>query len=232
MAWAMLGSADWRRLMSDAASEHVETVHVGPAQLEGVLAWRGQPHGLVLFAHGSGSGRYSPRNNFVADGLRAAGCATLLLDLLQADEEDDRSKVFDIPLLAQRLMEAANWTQTRDTLAALPLGLFGASTGAGAALVAAAELPQRVAAVVSRGGRPDLAGEALERVSAPTLLIVGSRDTPVIALNRDAAARIPAYKELVIVPGASHLFEEPGTLEQVRQLAATWFASHLRSAQE
>ena len=207
----------------------VRSVRIEPRGLEGLLGCGHSPRGLVVFAHGSGSGRFSPRNNFVAAGLRRAGCATLLLDLLLPDEEDDRSKVFDIPLLAQRLAEACEWARGQDELAGLPQGLFGASTGAGAALVAAADTPQGIAAVVSRGGRPDLAGPALAKVRAPTLLIVGGLDAPVIALNQQALAKLNVEKELVIVPGATHLFEEAGTLEQVLDLAAAWFVRHFLS---
>jgi len=188
--------------------------------------------GVVLFAHGSGSGRHSPRNRFVAAHLNAAHHATLLLDLLTAEEEwqerQTRHLRFDIGLLAGRLLSATEWLASEPATAALPIGYFGASTGGGAALVAAAERPGRVAAVVSRGGRPDLAGNALARVDAPTLLIVGGNDEPVIAMNEWALARLNArVKQLVIVPGATHLFEEPGTLEEVARLAADWFTRHL-----
>lgn len=209
-----------------STDEQVTAVRIEPVGLEGLLGWEESARGLVIFAHGSGSGRFSPRNNFVAAGLRYRGCATLLLDLLRPEEEDNRANVFDIPLLASRLIQASEWAHKQEQLRDLPIGLFGASTGAGAALVAAADMPARVAAVVSRGGRPDLAGDALVRVQAPTLLIVGSLDTPVIELNRQALARMTAQKELKIVPGATHLFEEPGTLEQVLELAGDWFTSH------
>jgi dienelactone hydrolase len=199
-------------------------------QPEGLKARLGVPHaakGLVIFAHGSGSGRLSPRNNMVAAGLREAGLATLLLDLLTPDEEEDRANVFDIPLLAGRLVRASAWAVSRPELYGLPQGYFGASTGAGAALLAAAQLGDGIAAVVSRGGRPDLAGaEALRRVTAPTLLLVGSRDEPVIALNRSAMEQMTAPHELVIVPGATHLFEEAGTLDQVVIHAIRWFIGH------
>jgi pimeloyl-ACP methyl ester carboxylesterase len=186
---------------------------------------------VVLFAHGSGSSRHSPRNRFVARVLREAGLATLLIDLLTADEEavDQYTAQlrFDIGLLAQRLVGATDWLlQNRET-AGLPIGYFGASTGAAAALVAAAERPDAVAAIVSRGGRPDLAGPALSRVRAPTLLIVGGNDIPVIGLNEEALAQLTTEKRLVIVPGASHLFEEPGALEEVARLAADWFGRYL-----
>jgi putative phosphoribosyl transferase len=185
--------------------------------------------GLVIFAHGSGSSRRSPRNQFVARALQSRDMATLLTDLLTADEDAvDRRTAhlrFDIELLARRLVAIIDWTRGMADVAALPIGLFGASTGAGAALVAAAERPDVVAAVVSRGGRPDLAGSAIARVSAPTLLIVGGDDTPVIELNEVAARAMRPPASLVVVPGASHLFEEPGTLERVAQLAADWFTA-------
>ncbi|MFP5407025.1 MAG: dienelactone hydrolase family protein [Gammaproteobacteria bacterium] len=183
--------------------------------------------GLVIFAHGSGSGRLSPRNQHVAAALRQAGIATLLLDLLTPSEERDRANVFDIDLLAQRLAVATEWARTQPDTASLPVGYFGASTGGGAALVAASRQRDRIGAVVSRGGRPDLAGAALETVQAPTLLIVGSLDTQVIALNEQALARLSCEKEISVVPGASHLFEEPGTLDVVVQLATAWFGRHL-----
>ncbi|WP_448071428.1 phosphoribosyltransferase family protein [Georgenia yuyongxinii] len=183
--------------------------------------------GLVLFAHGSGSSRLSPRNARVARMLQDAGLATALLDLLTPTEAGDHARVFDIPLLAGRLLDATRWAGTRPGLAELPLGFFGASTGAGAALWAAAEHPARLAAVVSRGGRPDLAEERLPAVRAPTLLIVGARDTAVLALNRQARARLTCPSELSTVPGAAHLFEEPGTLETAGRLAVAWFRRHL-----
>ena len=203
----------------------VTEVVVGPEQLPGHLGIPdgGNPIGLVIFAHGSGSGRLSPRNQHVAAGLRQAGMATLLLDLLTPDEEQDRANVFDIGLLAGRLLSATRWAHGQSRLARLPIGYFGASTGAGAALVAAAEAGSEVSAVVSRGGRPDLAGEALERVRAPTLLIVGGDDTQVIELNQQALDRLPGAKSLIVVPGATHLFEEPGTLDVVESLAREWF---------
>lgn len=210
----------------DSSRTEDTAVRIEPGHLDGLLGLCASPKGLVLFAHGSGSGRFSPRNALVASGLRQAGCATLLMDLLHPDEEGDRAKVFDIPLLAQRLGLAVRWARSQPALAHLPIGMFGASTGAGAALLAAAEAPQEIRAVVSRGGRPDLAGPALAQVRAPTLLIVGSLDTQVIKLNRNALAQLAAEKELVIVPGAGHLFEEPGTLDQVLQLAVQWFTTH------
>ena len=187
--------------------------------------------GLVLFAHGTGSSRHSPRNRYVAGVLREGGLATLLLDLLTEEEEavDLRTRRlrFDIDLLADRLVAVMDWLRERPDTATLAIGYFGASTGAGAALVAAARRPHAVGAVVSRGGRPDLAGDALPAVSAPTLLIVGGYDAPVIEMNREALAQLRVEKELVIVPGATHLFEEPGTLEEVARLARRWFEQHL-----
>jgi putative phosphoribosyl transferase len=190
---------------------------------------------VVVFAHGSGSSRLSPRNRFVASELRAAGLATLLMDLLTEDEEewDERSGGglrFDIPLLAARLEAASEWVAAEAALAGMKLGLFGASTGAAAALVAAAGLAGMVGAVVSRGGRPDLAGPALEMVKAPTLLIVGGLDEVVIELNREAMDRLRCETRLEIVAGATHLFEEPGTLAEVARLAAGWFRTHLTPA--
>lgn len=199
-------------------------------RLEGVLALPDQPGGVVLFAHGSGSGRFSPRNNFVARVLQDGGLATLLIDLLEEREADDRRKVFDIDLLADRLLAAADWLGRQPNTAGLRLGYFGASTGAGAALQAAARAPESVAAVVSRGGRPDLAMSYLPDVTAPTLLIVGGFDEPVIEMNREALAHLTCPKQLVIVPGATHLFEEPGTLEQVADLARGWFQRYLHRA--
>jgi putative phosphoribosyl transferase len=208
------------------AREQLIEVSIGPHRLAGILGVPDRAMGLVIFAHGSGSGRLSPRNNQVAAGLREADLSTLLLDLLSPEEERDRRNVFDIPLLASRLAEAAEWARTRPELAQLPIGYFGASTGAAAALVAAAER-QNVAAVVSRGGRPDLAGAALHSVSAPTLLIVGGADSPVIPLNRAALAQLACEKQLLIIPGATHLFEEPGALELVTAHAKTWFRRFL-----
>ena len=196
-------------------------VSTGPIVLEGNLGIPNDARGIVLFAHGSGSGRHSPRNRYVARRLCQANLATLLIDL------HTRHLRFDIGLLAGRLVGATDWlTQNPDTRN-LRVGYFGASTGAGAALVAAAECPELVAAVVSRGGRPDLAGQALPRVAAPTLLIVGENDLPVIGMNREALEQLRTEKELEIVPGATHLFEEPGTLEEVSRLAAEWFVRYL-----
>lgn len=198
----------------------------GPS-LPGDLTVPAHARGLVLFAHGSGSSRLSERNRWVARQLQRRGLATLLFDLLTEDEAQDRRMVFDIPLLGQRIVHAMQWAGQRSELAGLRLGLFGASTGAAAALVAAAQKPQRVAAVVSRGGRPDLAGEWLPHVQAPTLLIVGGRDDEVLALNRQALRLLTGHKRLEVVPGATHLFEEPGTLDSVAALAVSWFEQHL-----
>lgn len=188
-------------------------------------------HGLVLFAHGSGSSRHSSRNKLVATELNRAGLATLLFDLLTEKEEYEerytRHLRFDINMLADRLAAASDWAAREPQVRALPIGYFGASTGGGAALVAAAARPEQVGAVVSRGGRPDLAGDALPRVQAPTLLIVGGADEQVIELNEQALAQLRCVKRLEIVPGATHLFEEPGTLERVAELARDWFNRHL-----
>ena len=204
------------------AADRVRPVHVpvpvpaGEARLQGDLVVPDGAHGVVLFAHGRGSGRHSPRNRLVAAGLHEAGLATLLLDLLTAEEErvDARTRRhrFDIPLLASRLTAAADWLGGQAATASLPLAAFGASTGAAAALITAAERPDSVLAVVSRGGRPDLAGDALERVRAPTLLVVGSEDRQVLDLNRAAAHRLAVEHEIAVVPGATHLFEEQGAL--------------------
>jgi dienelactone hydrolase len=206
-------------------------VPVGPVELEGNLRVPEEARGVVLFAHGSGSGRHSPRNRYVARVLREAGLATLLIDLLTAEEEEVDLRTahlrFDIGLLAGRLAGATDWLSQHPETRELRVGYFGASTGAGAALVAAAERPDEVGAIVSRGGRPDLAGYALRRVEAPTLLIVGGDDVPVIRLNEDALECMRAKKRLEIVPGATHLFEEPGTLEEVARLAADWFVRYL-----
>jgi len=206
-------------------------ITAGGATLHGNLLIPARARGLVAFAHGSGSGRHSPRNQYVAEALRRAGLATLLFDLLTLDEEAEDlitgRQRFDIDLLARRLIGSTDWLQSNPKTRSLKLGYFGASTGAAAALVAAAEKADIVGAVVSRGGRPDLAAPILDRVKAPTLLIVGGRDTVVIDMNRQALAKLKAEKELVIVPGATHLFEEPGALEQVAKLAGDWFLKHL-----
>jgi putative phosphoribosyl transferase len=209
------------------------TIPIARIQLFGTLSIPAAAGGLVLFAHGSGSSRFSPRNRFVAEILQQAGFATLLFDLLTSEEEavDERTGHlrFDIPLLAERLVGATDWMGRHPELGRLPLGYFGASTGAAAALIAAARRPERVAAVVSRGGRPDLAQPVLPTVRTPTLLIVGGRDTPVIGMNRVALAQmIHAEVRVEIVPGATHLFEEPGTLEQAARLAADWFTRFLK----
>ena len=209
-------------------------VPVGEEWLQGDLRVPADARGLVLFAHGSGSGRHSPRNQYVARALESGGLATLLIDLLTSQEEalDLRTMRlrYDTTLLATRLASVVEWIQQQPTLSALPVVLFGASTGAGAALVTAAARPHDIAAVVSRGGRPDMAGRALEQVKAPTLLIVGGNDTPVILLNRKAMAQMHGHVALEIVPGATHLFEEPGALEEVARLAAAWFETHLAPA--
>lgn len=217
--------------MSERQSITSSDVVIPPLGLAGTLNVPQSPHGLVVFAHGSGSSRLSPRNTAVAKALNASGFATLLFDLLTPDEESDRSNVFDIALLAERLVDVVQWLGGQEpAVARLSLGLFGASTGAAAALVAAARIPERIAAVVSRGGRPDLAGDTLPLVRAPTLLIVGGDDFGVIELNEEAFARLRAPKALQIVPGASHLFPERGAMEAVIAHAAQWFEQHLASA--
>jgi putative phosphoribosyl transferase len=210
-----------------AGPESSEAIRIPPIGLEGVCSVPQAAAGLILFAHGSGSSRLSPRNNYVARALRDKGFGTLLFDLLTEVEAADRANVFDIPLLADRLQMATEWVRRERPTAGLPVGFFGASTGAAAALVAAAHLPKAVGAIVSRGGRPDLAGEALRRVKAPTLLIVGGNDLEVLALNRAALAELSCEKDLKVVPGATHLFEEPGTLDQVIALASAWFGTRL-----
>ncbi len=208
------------------------TVPAGGARLDGDLTVPRDAIGTVVFAHGSGSGRFSPRNQYVAAELMRGGLATLLMDLLNSAEEAiDRRTAhlrFDIRLLAERVIAAIDWLEADEQVGSLHVGCFGASTGAAAALVAAAERPRKVRAVVSRGGRPDLAGEALRRVTVPTLLIVGSRDTEVLRLNQQAQQLLAGESRLEIVPGATHLFEEPGALEQVAELARDWFVGHLR----
>ena len=202
---------------------------IGQERLPGDLVRPRNGKGLVIFAHGSGSSRLSPRNTHVARQLQEQGLGTLLFDLLTEHEAYHRRNVFDIPLLAGRMVEAVRFVQSDTKLSSLRIGLFGASTGAAAALVAAAQLPQEVAAVVSRGGRPDLAGAAIKQVRAATLLIVGGADYGVIELNRDAFDVLTCEKRLEIVPGATHLFEEPGTLDKVVDLAAQWFKSHFEA---
>ncbi len=204
-------------------------VHIGGVTILGVLSVPGSPTGLVIFAHGSGSGRLSPRNQAVAAVLNDAGFATFLPDLLSVDEARDRRMVFDIPLLATRLTACAEWASRAPEVAGLPIAFFGASTGAGSALAAAADPSNRARAVVSRGGRVDLAARALEMVRCPTLLIVGEKDSGVVALNRHAYDRLSCDKRLIVVPGASHLFEETGALRTVAELARDWFSAHLRA---
>ena len=203
---------------------------LGPVLLPGDLVVPAEAIGVVAFAHGSGSSRRSPRNVQVARRLNDAGVGTLLFDLLMPEEGEDRANVFDIALLAERLEGAARWLREQPETAGAPVGFFGASTGAAAALVAASRLGSEVSAIVSRGGRPDLAGDALPHVSAPTLLIVGGNDIQVLALNREAEWRLRCEKRLDVVPGATHVFEEPGALEAVADLAAGWFVRYLGGA--
>jgi pimeloyl-ACP methyl ester carboxylesterase len=219
--------AEVLRLLAGGGERSAVAFEVAPGHLMGDLVMPAGAQGLVLFAHGSGSSRLSPRNQAVAQSLNDRGLATLLFDLLTERENADRANVFDIPLLAGRLEGVARWTREAERLAALPLGFFGASTGAAAALRAAGELGDVVSAVVSRGGRPDLAADRLPLVTAPTLLIVGARDPEVLELNRRAAAQLRCPHELAVVPGAGHLFEEPGALESVARLAGDWFGAHL-----
>lgn len=204
-------------------------IGVGRVQLAGRLVLPAESSGLVLFAHGSGSSRLSPRNQFVASQLNDVGLGTLLFDLLTPDEEGDRANVFDIPMLGERLDLVASWARREGATEGMPIGYFGASTGAGAALVAASRADAGIAAVVSRGGRPDLAGDHLPGVEAPTLLIVGSRDTTVLDLNRWAMGQMKCECRLEVIPGATHLFEEAGTLDQVADLAAIWFTHHFEA---
>ena len=205
-------------------------VLIGVHRLPGTLTVPKGARGLVLFAHGSGSSRHSQRNLHVAALLQAHGLATLLFDLLSAQEGQDRGHVFNIPLLARRLAEAVDWAGRQQALAHLPLGLFGASTGAAAALTTSVLRPQRIHAIVSRGGRPDLAAAVLPSVTAPTLMIVGGADLDVLDLNQQAIARMRAPVRLKVIPGATHLFEEPGTLDRVALLAAQWFRDHAPTA--
>jgi dienelactone hydrolase len=220
--------------LSKAASSDLglsELIHLpsGKVHLEGMLELPAKARGIVLFAHGSGSSRLSPRNNYVARELRAAALGTLLTDLMTREEDQTYEMRFDIGFLTRRLADATRWLKQHPATKSLPLGLFGASTGAAAALQVAADIPGEVAAVVSRGGRPDLAGaEKLAQVLAPTLLIVGGADFEVIKLNENAYRQLPCEKEIAIVPGATHLFEETGALERVALLAADWFAHHLK----
>lgn len=219
------------------ASEHpgeLVRIEAHGVILEGTLALPQRPRGLIAFAHGSGSSRHSPRNQQVARTLEQAGFATLLFDLLTAEEDERDARTrrlrFDVELLAGRLGGATEWAMAQPRTRELGIGYFGASTGAAAALAAAAERPEAARAVVSRGGRPDLADEALARVRAPTLLVVGGNDPTVLELNRAALDRLAAEKELAVVPGATHLFEEPGALEDVAQRARAWFERHLALA--
>jgi putative phosphoribosyl transferase len=213
----------------------VEQIPSGQVSLEGELTVPVGAAGVVLFAHGSGSSRHSPRNQFVARTIREAGVGTLLFDLLTQEEEavdiNTRHLRFDIGLLAERLIDATNWIKREPDTWHLRVGYFGSSTGGGAALVAAAEVGREIGAVVSRGGRPDLAGDALPKVESPTLLIVGGLDQPVIRMNEDAYRQLHCEKELRIIPGATHLFEEQGTLEEVAHFAAEWFQRHLVAAE-
>ncbi len=224
-------SAETDRLQAGEESRE-NRVPTGSANLDGELIIPDNASGLVIFAHGSGSSRLSPRNQSVARLLRKAGLGTLLFDLLTPDELAEKSRGahlhFNIGLLTQRLVCAAHWVADEDEARHLRIGFFGASTGGGAALVAAADLGKSIGAVVSRGGRPDLAGNALRRVKAPTLLIAGERDEAVLELNEEAYEMLDCEKTLAIVPGATHLFEEPGALEEVARLAADWFLEHLR----
>lgn len=222
------------RTLTHHSQEYLVSVTAGTVKLEGNLVIPDGATGIVLFAHGSGSSRYSPRNRYVAEVLQQAGLATLLIDLLTTEEEEidlrTRHLRFDIGLLASRLVGATDWLTQNPSTQQLKLGYFGASTGAGAALVAAAERPEIVQAIVSRGGRPDLAGSALAHVKAPTLLIVGGYDTPVIAMNEDALAQLHSPKRLEIIPKATHLFEEPGKLATAAQLASEWLTRYLKSS--
>lgn len=214
-------------MTENAKRTDVNEIRIGTRRLEGLLTRPRNPTGIVVFVHGSGSSRFSPRNRFVADELSKAGFATLLFDLLAEEEARDRANIFDIPLLATRVGEALAAVRQDVSTRDLRIGLFGASTGAAAALVAAALHPSDVAAIVSRGGRPDLAGGHLSNVRSPTMLIVGSSDVEVIRLNRAAMEQMSCVKGLRIIPGASHLFEEVGTLEQVVEEAQFWFRIHL-----
>lgn len=218
--------------MQVTRTEQLVHIPADNVSLEGMLELPENTRGVVLFAHGSGSSRHSPRNNYVARVLREAGLGTLLIDLLTREEDMNYETRFDIPLLTRRLLDATRWLQGDERTKSLAIGYFGASTGAAAALQAAAGVGASIGAVVSRGGRPDLAGaDSLSGVRCPTLLIVGGYDDVVIELNRQAYELLAGEKELVIVPGATHLFEEPGTLEQVAEHAARWFSRHLKPIQ-
>ncbi len=211
-------------------TEHEAEISISGRKIRGILSLPSDASGVVVFAHGSGSGRFSPRNQFVARVLQQSRLATLLIDLLEDDEASDRARVFDIELLADRLQAAAAWLAAQHLTRGMRLGYFGASTGAGAALLAAARDPGSVAAVVSRGGRPDLARESLPKVTTPTLLIVGGDDEVVLELNREAYSLLHCPRQLDIVPGATHLFSEPGALEEVARLAEEWFLRYLVQA--
>ena len=213
--------------MKTSIERMVQIVSNG-VRLEGIFGVPDGATGIVLFAHGSGSGRFSPRNQFVAQELQDGGMATLLLDLLEEWESNDREKVFDINFLADRLLGATDWMQSNHDTKELAIGYFGASTGAAAALQAAAKRGSDIKAVVSRGGRPDLAMDYLPKVTAPTLLIVGGEDWPVITLNQEAFDSLSGTKKMEIIPGATHLFEETGALEEVARLAREWFAEYLK----
>ena len=214
-------------MMMPARRSDTMDVRISPTGLDGILGLPRPAEGVVLFAHGSGSGRFSPRNTYVAAALRSAGLATLLFDLLTEEEAADRRNVFDIKMLAERLALATVWVGQQQDIKSLPIGYFGASTGAAAALVAAARRQEIIGAIVSRGGRPDMAGPVLAAVRAPSLLIVGGDDVGVRELNEQAFAQLQCEKSLEIVPGATHLFEEPGALDQVIELAGRWFTRHL-----
>ena len=216
---------------TDMQAPQTVTIRSGHVKLDGHLVVPSSSYGVAVFAHGSGSGRLSPRNNFVARHLQQGRIATLLIDLLTPDEAEDRRKVFDIDLLADRVLSAKTWLEQDTRTKGMSIGYFGASTGAGAVLQAAARDPSSIRAVVSRGGRPDLAEPYLPSVTTPTLLIVGGDDEPVIEMNRNAYRLLSCPKRLVIVPGASHLFEEPGALEEVAEHALMWFQQHLHPAQ-
>ena len=211
----------------EPAVDRSTSIECGGVRIEGILAVPDNARGVVLFAHGSGSGRFSPRNQFVARVLREGALGTLLVDLLDPVESEDRRKVFDIELLSERLLAATEWLRSNPDTAGLPIGYFGASTGAAAALRAVAEGGQAVRAVVSRGGRPDLALSYLPGIRVPTLLIVGGDDYPVIPLNQTACEALAGVKDLVIIPGATHLFEEHGALEKVAEFARDWFLRYL-----
>jgi len=220
------------RITEETIKTREVTIPAGKHTVRGTLALPSGASAVIVFAHGSGSGRYSPRNQYVAEVLQEAGLGTLLLDLLEEQEAEDRRNVFDIPLLASRLQAAADWLARQGDTEGLALGYFGASTGAGAALLAATRAPESVRAVVSRGGRPDLAGDVLPDVTAPTRLIVGGDDEVVLELNREAFNLLTCTRQLDIVPGATHLFVEPGALEEVARLAREWFVHYLTTRGE